>query len=181
MQLLVKVWFELRITRFQVWFPNHSAMLHPTIGNNNLWQELLWCWTIDVKNVDTSLWLLCVRNTRIQTCNNILPQGFHTFEVYSILLFDMQYCNQGIKIMGILQLSNHVVQNGHTGEQMTHWDMLKKATKFEFSLFNMSQCVICSLFVPRDRWAANGPFRDRGEEKERRHQNGLNRFMVLKH
>ena len=37
-----------------------------------------------------------MRNTRIQTSNNILPQGFHTFEVYSILLFDMQYCNQGI-------------------------------------------------------------------------------------
>ena len=34
--------------------------------------------------------------------------------------------------------------NRHTGEQMTHWDMLKKATKFEFSFFNMSQCVICS-------------------------------------
>ena len=27
---------------------------------------------------------------------------------------------------------------------MMHWDMLNKATKFEFSLFNMSQCVICS-------------------------------------
>ena len=25
---------------------------------------------------------------------------------------------------------------------MTHWDMLNKATKFEFSLYNMSQCVI---------------------------------------
>ena len=66
--------------------------------------------------------------------------------------------------MGLLQLSNHVVQNRHTGEQMTQWDMLKKAPKFEFSLFNMSQCVICSLvfmaiFVPRDRSAANGPFR----------------------
>ena len=85
-----------------------------------------------------------MRNTRIQTCNNILPQGFHTFEVYSILLFDMQYCNQGIKIMDLLKPSNHVVQNGHTGEQMTHLHMLKKATKFEFSLFNMSQCVICS-------------------------------------
>ena len=46
--------------------------------------------------------------------------------------------------MGLLQLSNHVVQNRHTGEQMTHWDVLKKATKFEVSLFNMSQCVICS-------------------------------------
>ena len=34
--------------------------------------------------------------------------------------------------MGPLQLSDHVVQ---TGEQMTHWDMLNKATKFEFSLF----------------------------------------------
>ena len=46
--------------------------------------------------------------------------------------------------MGLLQLSNHVVQNRHTGEQMAHWDMLKKATKFEFSLFNVSQCIICS-------------------------------------
>ena len=27
---------------------------------------------------------------------------------------------------------------------MTHWDMLNKAAIFEFSLFNMSQCVICS-------------------------------------
>ena len=27
---------------------------------------------------------------------------------------------------------------------MTHWDMLNKATKFEFSLFYMSHCVICS-------------------------------------
>ena len=36
-----------------------------------------------------------------------------------------------------------MAQNRHTGEQMTHWDMLKKATKFEFSLFNMSQWVIC--------------------------------------
>ena len=34
-------------------------------------------------------------------------------------------------LMGILQLSNHVVQ---TEEQMTHWDMLNKATKSEFSL-----------------------------------------------
>ena len=46
--------------------------------------------------------------------------------------------------MGLLQLSNQVVQNRHTGKQMTHWDMLKNRTKFEFSLFNMSQCVICS-------------------------------------
>ena len=45
---------------------------------------------------------------------------------------------------------------------MTQWDMFKKATKLEFSLFNMSQCVICSPvwpFVPRDCPAANGPLR----------------------
>ena len=46
--------------------------------------------------------------------------------------------------MGHLQLGNHVVTNRQTGEQMTHWDMLKKATEFEFSLSNMSQCVTCS-------------------------------------
>ena len=47
--------------------------------------------------------------------------------------------------MDPLQLSDHLVQNRQTGEQMTHWDMLNKATtKFEVSLFNMSQWVICS-------------------------------------
>ena len=33
-----------------------------------------------------------------------------------------------------LQLSDHVVQNRQTGEQIKHWDMLNKATKFEFSI-----------------------------------------------
>ena len=28
--------------------------------------------------------------------------------------------------MGLLQLSNHVVQNRLTGEQMTHWDVLNE-------------------------------------------------------
>ena len=37
--------------------------------------------------------------------------------------------------MGPLQLSDHVVHDRQTGEQMMHWDMLNKATKFEFSLF----------------------------------------------
>jgi len=43
---------------------------------------------------------------------------------------------------------------------MTHWDMLNNATKFEFSLFNTSHCVICSQvwrFEPRDRSAGKGP------------------------
>ena len=48
--------------------------------------------------------------------------------------------------MGVLQLSNHVVQNRHTGEQMTLWGMFKKATKFEFRLFNMSPCSPVSWF-----------------------------------
>ena len=47
-------------------------------------------------------------------------------------------------IMGPLQLSDHVVQNRQTGEQMVHWDMFNEATKFEFSLFKMAQCIICS-------------------------------------
>ena len=46
--------------------------------------------------------------------------------------------------MGLLQLSKHLVQNHHTVEQMIHWNILNKATIFEFSLFNMSQCIICS-------------------------------------
>ena len=43
-----------------------------------------------------------------------------------------------------------------------HWDMLNKATKFEFSLFNVSHYVICSpvwRFVLRDRSAAKGPLK----------------------
>ena len=37
--------------------------------------------------------------------------------------------------MGPLQLSDHVVKDRQTREQMTQWNMLNKATKFEFSLF----------------------------------------------
>ena len=66
-------------------------------------------------------------------------------------------------LMGPLQLSDHLVQNRQTGEQMTHWDMLNKATKFECSLFSMSQCVnsssVCD-FVPRDRSAAKRSFQE---------------------
>ena len=49
-----------------------------------------------------------------------------------------------IILVGLLQLSNHVVQNCHTGEQMTHWDMLNKENSNLVAFFNMSQCVICS-------------------------------------
>ena len=52
-------------------------------------------------------------------------------------------------LMGPLQLSDHVEQNCQTGEQMKYWNMLDKATKFEFSLF---QCVICSP-VWRTTWS----------------------------
>ena len=68
--------------------------------------------------------------------------------------------------MGLLQLSNHVVQNRHTGEQMTHWDMLKKENSNLVAFFNMSQCVICSpvwRFVPRDCSAAKGPLLPKAE------------------
>ena len=47
-------------------------------------------------------------------------------------------------IMGPLQLSDHVVQNRQTGEQMTHWVMLNKGNSNLVAFFNMSQCVICS-------------------------------------
>ena len=40
--------------------------------------------------------------------------------------------------MGHFDLSDHVVQNRVTCEKMTHWVMLKKATKFEFFLVNVS-------------------------------------------
>ena len=41
--------------------------------------------------------------------------------------------------MGPFQLSDHVVQNRQTGEQMTHWDMLNKENSNLEALFNMSQ------------------------------------------
>ena len=41
-----------------------------------------------------------------------------------------------------LQLSDHVVQNRQTGQQMTYWDMFNKATKFEFSLHKIER--ICT-------------------------------------
>ena len=51
-------------------------------------------------------------------------------------------------------------KNNKTGEQMTLWDMINKATKFEFSLFNMSQCVTCSpvwLFCNTWSLSCQGP------------------------
>ena len=62
--------------------------------------------------------------------------------------------------MGLLQLSNHVVQNGHTGEQMTHWDMLNKEnSNFVASLTcpSASFALQYGNFVPRDCSAAKGP------------------------
>lgn len=39
--------------------------------------------------------------------------------------------------MGPLLLSDHMVQNCQTREQMMHWDVLSKTTKLKFSLFNI--------------------------------------------
>ena len=46
--------------------------------------------------------------------------------------------------MGPLQLTDQVVQNHQTGEQMTHWDMLNKENWNLVALFNMCHCVNCS-------------------------------------
>ena len=47
--------------------------------------------------------------------------------------------------MGHLQLSDYAMKDLQTGELMMHWDILNKATKFEFSLFNMSQrTILCT-------------------------------------
>ena len=53
-------------------------------------------------------------------------------------------------------------QTRQTGKQMMHGGMLNKATKSEFSLFNIfvpnaSFALQFGDFVPRDRSAANGP------------------------
>ena len=52
-----------------------------------------------------------------------------------------------------LQISDHLVQNWQTGEQMTHWDMLNKATKFEFFSVPvrhlLSSLAICTTWLFR--------------------------------
>ena len=61
--------------------------------------------------------------------------------------------------MGLLQLSNHVVQNRHTGEQMTHWDMLNKEN-IQIWWLSLTCPSAFALqygdFVPRDCSAAKG-------------------------
>ena len=64
--------------------------------------------------------------------------------------------------MGLLQLSNHVVQNRQTGEQATHWDMLNKENSNLVALFNISIPIVSfalqlGYFVPHDHSAATGP------------------------
>ena len=71
--------------------------------------------------------------------------------------------------MGLLQLSNHTVQNRQTGEQMPHWDMLNKENS------NLVDCLTCPStsfalqfgdFVPRDCSAAKGLFREQTTKRK---------------
>ena len=61
--------------------------------------------------------------------------------------------------MGLLWLSNHMVQNRQTGEQMMHWDMLNKENSNLESLFmsHVSFAHQFGDFVPHDCSAAKGP------------------------
>ena len=52
--------------------------------------------------------------------------------------------------MGPLQLSDHVVQNRQTGEQMTHWAMLNKENSDLVALLNMSQT--CPMSLSSQHW-----------------------------
>ena len=47
-------------------------------------------------------------------------------------------------IMDSVQLSDPMVQNRQTGEQMTHRNMSKKENSNLVDLFNMSQCILLS-------------------------------------
>ena len=58
--------------------------------------------------------------------------------------------------MGPLQLSDHVVQNRQTGEQMTNWVMLYKENSNLVA--SASFALQFGDFVPRDPSAAKGPF-----------------------
>ena len=75
--------------------------------------------------------------------NSAILKWLIFFQLSSELSF-CGMCGISGELMGPLQLSDHMVQNCLTGEQFTQWHMLNNATKFQFSLFNMSQCVICS-------------------------------------
>ena len=65
--------------------------------------------------------------------------------------------------MGPLQLSDQVVQNRQTGEQMTHRAMLNKENSNLVVLFDMSQCLICSpvwRFCTTCSLSCKGPISD---------------------
>ena len=56
--------------------------------------------------------------------------------------FGENFFPDSVKVNGpwtSIEIHNHVVQNRHTGEQMTHWDMLNKATIFENFFVPLSQ------------------------------------------
>ena len=55
--------------------------------------------------------------------------------------------------MGPLQLSNHVVQNRQSGDQMMHWDMLNKEKSNLMAFFNLTSASFALQFgdfVPCD-------------------------------
>ena len=76
------------------------------------------------------------------------------------------------KAMGLLQLSNHVVQNRHTGEQMTHWDILNKEIQIWWlSLtcpsvsFCTTRLLSCKRPIPRNRRWEREKYHNRHTQK----------------
>lgn len=104
--------------------------------------------------------VLIIRGLLLESCDNFSgPEkttilfAIHLF--WRAHVFNVRKTKRIVKFVGLepwhckdmnpLQLTNLVMQNCLTVEQTMHWDMVNKATKFEFfPCLNSSQCIICS-------------------------------------
>ena len=71
--------------------------------------------------------------------------------------------DQDRKAMGLLKLSDHLVQNRQTAEQMMHWNKLTKKIQIWWLCLTCPRASLALQFgdfVPRDCSAANGPLAD---------------------
>ena len=120
---------------------NQHVSFSPALWVSKMKSQQIWQWNEKGTQISNSDALLLSSKRRVwessvDTWTSPLPARYVAFSWEPIIP----------KAMDLLQLTNHVVQNRHTGEQMTHWDMLNKENSNLVAFFNMSQCVI--LYYP---------------------------------
>ena len=94
-----------------------------------------------IANMFAKAVICCKDQQSKQIANNYVCQGS-----------DLQRSAE--QTMDLLQLSDQVVHNCQTGEQLMHWDMLNKENSNMVALFKMSQY---GDFVPGVCSATKGP------------------------